>query len=389
MQEISGIRIGDNKSMLHSKPLVMGEAKMEAVPKDSILIGENAANPEIMPSPIEMKSHASYHVDDDPNVKGSGIGTGYQPDFIGSEWKVPLPEVTGAAKDEVLHLKNGDTERKYTHFSIVMNKDRKIAFFTAHNIDGTSVDYSVKRGKWELDPVVGEQNQMGEDMYSNNPIDRGHLVRRQAVIWGPKNEAKIANQDTFFYTNASPQHKDMNQKTWLNLENWLLQKADEKDKRISVFTGPVLRDDDVKYRGEQIPADFWKVVVLERESDHQLAAAAFMISQKDLISHLGNKKEGKSHHNNNIYNNYNNGADAGIEAVDTSTVAPFQVPLKEIEDLTHLSFGNLKDVDAYALYEEEKSRAVKEAMAAHGILAGAVTEEKPRRMIKSMDDIII
>jgi endonuclease G len=39
---------------------------------------------------------------------------------------------------------------------------------------------------------------------------------------------------------------------WAGLEDFLLKKASAEGKRLTVFTGPVFRDDDVEFRGVQI-----------------------------------------------------------------------------------------------------------------------------------------
>ncbi len=49
--------------------------------------------------------------------------------------------------------------------------------------------------------------------------------------------------------------------------------------KVTVFTGPVFRSDDLIYRGVQIPAEFWKVVVIVKQDGH-LSATAYLQSQK-------------------------------------------------------------------------------------------------------------
>jgi len=45
----------------------------------------------------------------------------------------------------------------YHHFSVVMNKRRKLAYFTAVNTDGNaSQDIERERDKWFLDPRIEE-----------------------------------------------------------------------------------------------------------------------------------------------------------------------------------------------------------------------------------------
>ncbi len=53
--------------------------------------------------------------------------------------------------------------------------------------------------------VLIKKYQCGDELYIDNDLDRGHLVRRRDPVWG--NSAEEANKDTFYFTNASPQHK--------------------------------------------------------------------------------------------------------------------------------------------------------------------------------------
>jgi DNA/RNA endonuclease G (NUC1) len=275
---------------------------------------------------------------------------GYDENFLGAGMTVPLPKPTGKAAEQVLTFGNGETVRKYTHHSIIMNKERKMCMVTADNIDGPSLRMDIDRAKWQIDPVIGAENQLGEEIYKNNVLDKGHMVRRRDVVWGDKDTAAKANMETFYYPNACPQHARLNQEKWNDLENWLLQRADKEKQRLSVFTGPVFADNDMNYRGEKIPGQFYKIVVLERESDHQVAAAAFMMSQEDLLRNVDKQKQpsGGEH-------------DRG-ETVPTEAVAPFQVTIDQIEKLTNLDFGGLKGVDAYALFQEgQKSQEAQQA----------------------------
>ena len=52
-----------------------------------------------------------------------------------------------------------------------------------------------------------------------------------------------------------------------------------------MFNGPVFRSTDQKYRGVQIPREFWKLVVFTNDANER-AAAAFVLTQADLIEDL-------------------------------------------------------------------------------------------------------
>ncbi|CZF86904.1 DNA/RNA non-specific endonuclease [Grimontia marina] len=166
----------------------------------------------------------------------------------------------------------------YEHFSLVMNRETKMAFYTAHNIDRQTL-MSLKRARWKLDPRVDIDYQAGPEVYKNNVWDRGHMVRRAAITWGSRPEASQANRDSFFYTNANLQHAKFNQDEWLELENWLLEEEDLDDK-LSVFTGPINTINDQPYRGTYIPSAFWKVIVFTKGGE--LQCRAFLMKQSEF-----------------------------------------------------------------------------------------------------------
>jgi endonuclease G len=118
-----------------------------------------------------------------------------------------------------------------------------MAMFVGVNIDGaTSVKIERSKDKWFYDGRIPVEQQIGEELYAGNLLDRGHLVRREDPNWG--DAAQRANDETFHFTNCSPQMAGFNQKTWLSLEDYLLKNSRAWQERITVFSGPVFADDD-------------------------------------------------------------------------------------------------------------------------------------------------
>ncbi|MEM7679213.1 MAG: DNA/RNA non-specific endonuclease, partial [Myxococcota bacterium] len=212
--------------------------------------------PETLVPPLAVSSAAQ-------NTERSSFDDrgGYNPDFLGQDMKVPLPEVA-KNKEKLLAPVEGrtDGELRYTHFSIKMRADRRLAFFTAVNIDGEKMfNVRRRRDRWHQDPrlqTVDHQTDRG--LYLDNPLDRGHLVRRLDPAWGDSREEAIqAAADTFVFANCSPQHARLNQHTWLNLEDYILDNANSRDLKVSVFTGHVFGKNDKEYRGVLIPEEYW------------------------------------------------------------------------------------------------------------------------------------
>lgn len=197
-------------------------------------------------------------------------GGGYDPGFLRESVELPNPADATILLD-------------YTHFSIRLRAPRRLAAVAAVNINGRELVPLAREGTWHFDTRLPRTLQTGPEVYLNNELDRGHLVRRRDPVWGDEITARHANQDTFAYSNAAPQAAEFNQgmELWRGLEDHVLSHAEEYDARISVFTGPVLADDDVPYRGVQIPRKFWKIAAWTM--DGRLAAAGFLLDQSPLL----------------------------------------------------------------------------------------------------------
>lgn len=207
--------------------------------------------------------------------------SGYSDDFLGA-FMVPWP--TPSVPDDVFAVGNTGNRLDYTHFSISMSRSRRVALYVGVNIEGaSSVEIVRQQDTWAYDGRLPLEAQIGDDLYRDNLLDRGHLVRRQDPNWG--DEAQTANQDTFHFTNCSPQMSAFNQKTWLALEDFILTNTRRWKERATVFTGPVLRSDDPLYRGVQIPRAFWKVVAFLGD-DGKPSASAYLIDQTRELDQL-------------------------------------------------------------------------------------------------------
>ena len=198
---------------------------------------------------------------------------GYDPMFLGPPVPLPVPAQT------VRTLPS-------THFTVLLDPARRLAAATAVNIDGAQLVNLERGDDWHLDPRVPADEQAGPELYARNDLDRGHLVRRRDPVWGDLVVARKANFDTFAYPNAAPQASAFNQGEllWVGLEDHVLEYARVYWHRVSVFTGPVLADDDPVYRGVQIPRMFWKVAAWA--SGVGLHAAAFVLDQTPFVTSL-------------------------------------------------------------------------------------------------------
>jgi endonuclease G, mitochondrial len=251
---------------------------------------------------------------------------GYDSAFL--DIPLPLPVLTADADLATDPL-------PYHHFSVVMQRKRKLALFTAVNIDGGKADHPRRdRDAWIVDPRIPVSEQTGEDVYRDNDLDRGHLVRRLDPAWGPKSAAAV--DDTFHFTNCTPQHHEFNagRTLWLGLEDYVLQNAVTADLKVSVLSGPVLDDDDPQYRGVALPLQYWKVVAMVRK-DGKPSATAYLLSQEALLDEFRTERA------------------PGVlpESFSYGAYRTFQVPVRRVAGLTGLDLAPYVAADPLERFE--------------------------------------
>ncbi len=290
--------------------------------KNSIQVPDSNSSSDESGDEIELEANDDF-----------GDRDGYQVDFLGDdELRVPLPRLNELQARDVAITNDGESVLKYRHFSVVMSKRRRLAYYSAANVDGSNLRRPRRVG-FKIDPRLDREQQADNDLYRGNDLDRGHLIRRLDPCWGSASEASQANKDSNFYTNIGPQHKDLNQKTWLDLEEHILENTDDENAKISVFVGCVFDEDDPPHvdTGIKVPMGFWKVVASTtrrrrgRRTVPELQTQAFIFSQEHLVQQDDLEL---------IF--------GGVEGVQQITVV-------ELERVTGLDFGVMRDADTFGL----------------------------------------
>lgn len=269
-------------------------------------------------------------------VDEASMAVGYVTNFLGVA--VPEPSLTGSIAQDVVLL-NGSSIIPYTHFSVCLSKSRRVAYYVAWNIDGGQIKQLSRKGlNFVLDSRIDKKYQIGNEAYSDNKLDRGHLARRADLCWGALTEAKKANRDSFCFTNITPQHQAFNQSErhglWGRLENAILDDVDVENLKVSVIAGPILKANDLEYRGIKIPRAFWKLIAFVE--DGELKVKAYVLSQDNLLD--------------------------DIEALDLDPFRLWQVSLSDLEDLTRLGFNSMSEHDTFV----EAAERIAAARPAHG-----------------------
>lgn len=334
-------------------------------------------------SPVETEPERALVLDQDYADR-----FGYNPDFLDGE-RIPLPKLrTEAAQADAAVNREPAPRRSrfelpYEHFSVVMNGRRKLAFFTATNIDGRlAKNYDRDTGvisdphddggesaeateRWFAERRIDASEQTPPQFYEgqttfdgdgqriddrrtnahrNRMFQQGHLTRRQDPLWGDDETVVRANADTFHVTNRAPQVGFFNmgirkaeaeaahaggQLHWRALEDYVLNSAVADKARVTVFTGPIFDERyDIPWdrgvpamRGFKAPREFWKIIV--RVENGQLRATALCADQTPLIDYVPETAL----------------TDAELRRVSFEKVRRYHVSIAEIEARTAIDFG--------------------------------------------------
>jgi endonuclease G len=260
--------------------------------------GVEVASPALeAPAKVLTRGAEALHID--ANYQNR---SGYVDDFIQNH-VLPLPQPTGNLANQIAPLRPTEPNAaggllKYEHFSIKINKSKRMAMFTATNIDGETYlnvdrDTGLVSGSegetWYKDPRISESFCLNQPFFSAWSIyfDRGHLTRRTDPTWGTDELAERANADTYHFTNCSPQHFRFNQTTqyWQGAERYILENglfAADSRKHLCVFQGPIFNSQVDRFADDiQIPSSFFKIVVWR--GDNGLKAVGLIVDQLSLL----------------------------------------------------------------------------------------------------------
>lgn len=289
------------------------------------------------PDPISAGAEATSWQDEDFSNRA-----GYEPGFIHGH-VVPMPELKDvpgrAARNILAGSSDPDPEEfRYHHYSVKLNAERGLCYFTAANIDGErlkridrkfltvkddpdpgdyraeslTMDRFKKGGDFMPDRRVKPGELMTQHFYETQKIggltwendrsefmarmyQRGHVVLRGDIGWGLDEEALAADRDSYFFTNICPQVGAFNMGVapdgsggdgklhWREVETYVLRNALVDRQRVCVFAGPVFdAEKDLPYRfGSKVPLRFWKVAAWS--DDGALRVVALLADQSPLI----------------------------------------------------------------------------------------------------------
>lgn len=191
--------------------------------------------------------------------------------------RIEIPRLKGGAMNKfIVHTVdyNGKT---VVNYSMEYSNAHKGPWWVAFTFDSETNKKNTKRtDAWAPDVMVDEAYRTTSTDYQS-PYNRGHLCASADRVY-----SKEANQQTFYYSNMSPQLIEFNSGIWNNMENSVRTYADALGAKDTLYVakGGSLNEDQIKeYTGNHVavPCFYYMVMVLLKNGKYQ--GMAYWVNQ--------------------------------------------------------------------------------------------------------------
>jgi len=152
---------------------------------------------------------------------------------------------------------------KHTAFTLSYNEQHEQANWVAYVLTSEQATTKCERSNsFKSDKQVSTESATYKD-YKKSGYDRGHLAPAADMCLSSK-----TLQESFYYSNISPQKAGFNRGIWKKLEMQVRKWAIEKGK-IYIVTGPVLTDslDVIGPNNVSVPNYYYKVILYYNDSE--------------------------------------------------------------------------------------------------------------------------
>ena len=173
---------------------------------------------------------------------------------------------SGGGNSDCITLTHDISVRSQTvrSYSMMYDKKEKIAYWVAYPHNPCYIGSSGRTDNWQLDPSVSSAYQ--PDYFSTiSGYDRGHQIPS-----ADRTVSTLANSQTFYFTNMTPQLGTLNQQLWANLEGQVRGWMSACD-TLYVVTGAILKTvggnetvtyaTDIKGTKVAVPNYYYKVLL--------------------------------------------------------------------------------------------------------------------------------
>lgn len=174
------------------------------------------------------------------------------------------------------------------NYALEWDNTKRHANWVAFTFDTTTSADNVKRtDAWSVDPKLPAEMQVQESDHKNDGFDKGHLCASEDRVY-----LKEANEQTFYYSNMSPQLNDFNGGFWGKLEarvqTWGRSTADGVYDKVYVTKGGTLNKLLKNFKGTTVNGGT-PITDANGFTIHGLACPEYyfmaVLSQKDDVFH--------------------------------------------------------------------------------------------------------
>lgn len=128
-----------------------------------------------------------------------------------TDWEIPYRDENNYYVEH--YVTYNDTEM--LNYALEWNSDMKHAAWVAYYFDEyTCLDNVSRTDAWDVDPLLPTSYQTDNTYHTSDGFDRGHICASEDRVY-----CEEANEQTFYYSNMSPQIGSFNQGFWAELES--------------------------------------------------------------------------------------------------------------------------------------------------------------------------
>ena len=214
-----------------------------------------------------------------------------------TNWEMPA---LNSSNYFLVHTVTEDGE-EVMNYSLEWNNDMKHAEWVAFYFDTqTAQDVTSRTNAWDVDPLLSSDMQTDNSYHTSDGYDRGHLCASEDRVWSVD-----ANEQTFYYSNMSPQIATFNQNFWADLEtcvrDWgrsvptlydkvYVAKGGTLNNLLKNFTGTLKGGDGIypttdangfTTKGLACPAYYFMAVIAEADEEYE--GIAFLVPHSEEL----------------------------------------------------------------------------------------------------------
>lgn len=201
---------------------------------------------------------------------------------------VELPALRNGANDVFITHSTTFNGMKVTSFSLEYDKSKKHSRWVAFRFDNLTKLQNVGReDAFDTDPSISAEYQRVQADFGKKGYDRGHICASADRLY-----SREVNEQTFYYTNMSPQRNSFNTGIWLTLEGQVQswgRSCTSSDTLYVVKGGTIDKEEHIKGyidndRSKPIPKYYYMALLFKKGESFK--AIAFWMEHTDTQKSL-------------------------------------------------------------------------------------------------------